>query len=217
MLACAAVLVLLCVLVCLVPRASCASCSCWWLARACVPAVLRVRGCACVCGPLTACLPCVWVLAWVWAVGRSGGLLWLLVVGCVWRMSSGPVVVGGVARARLCRVCVGGWFWWLWWCPGWGAGVGVHGGGGGAVGGRRDRYPACQVRVWSWSWGGGRCCRGGVSWARLDGGDTPEGVGGVSGTEGIGGVCPTGGRRRMLAVRGDGGRQLSRGRESFWA
>ena len=109
----------------------------------------RRCGCACVCGPLTACLPCVRVLAWVWAVGRSGGLLWLLVVGCVWRMSSGPVVVGGVARACLCRVCVGGWFWWLWWCPGWGAGVGVHGGGG-AVGGRRDRYPACQV-------GGGGC------------------------------------------------------------
>ena len=27
---------------------------------------------------------------------------------------------------------------------------------------------------------------GGVSWARLDGGDTPEGVGGVSLAEGIG-------------------------------
>ena len=46
------------------------------------------------------------VLAWVWAVGRSGGLLWLLVVGCVWRMSSGPVVVGGVPRVVVPAGCV---------------------------------------------------------------------------------------------------------------
>lgn len=64
------------------------------------------RGCACVCGPLTACLLWVCVLAWVWAVGRSCGLLWLLVVGCGRRMSSGPVVVGGVARVLVAVGCV---------------------------------------------------------------------------------------------------------------
>lgn len=121
--------------------------------------------------------------AWVWAVGRSGGLLWLLVVGCVWRIPSGSVVAGGVARACPCRVRVGGPSWWLWWCPGQGAGVGAHGGGGGAVGGRRDRYPACQVWVW-WA-----LLPGGASWACLDGVDTPEGVGGVSPAEGIGEVA----------------------------
>ena len=62
----------------------CSWCSCsWWC------------GCACACGPLTACLPCVRVLAWVWAVGRSDWLLWLLVVGCVGRVSSGLVGVRG--------------------------------------------------------------------------------------------------------------------------
>lgn len=108
----------------------CGSCSCrrllwsrswlWWLQLVVVMAGAVMvggdarggrRGCACVCGPLTACLLWVWVLAWVWAVGRSGGLLWLLVVGCVWRMSSGPVVVGVWPVS-----------WWLpgvrwgWWC-----------------------------------------------------------------------------------------------------
>ena len=73
------------------------------------------RGCACVCGPLTACLLWVCVLAWVWAVGRSGGFLWLLVVGCVRRMSSGPVV-GGV---RPVSWWLSGVRWWLAWC-GWG-------------------------------------------------------------------------------------------------
>lgn len=46
------------------------------------------------------------MLAWVWAVGRSGGLLRLLAVGCVRRMSSGPVVVGGVARVVVPAGCV---------------------------------------------------------------------------------------------------------------
>lgn len=138
MLACAAVLVLLCVLVCLVPRASCASCSCWWLARACVPAVLRVRGCACVCGLLVACLLWVCVLVWVRVEGRSSGLSWLLVVGCVRRMSSVPVVAGGVVRVLVaggCAVAVCGGV------LGGVAGVCPHGGCGGAVGGGRDRSP----------------------------------------------------------------------------
>ena len=86
------------------------------------------------CGPLTACLPCMCVLAWVWAVGRSGGLLRLLVVGCVWRMSSGPVVVGGVARACLCRVC-----WWV-------VLVAVV-----------VSWLGCRGRCAWWGW----CCRGG--------------------------------------------------------
>lgn len=76
-------------------------CDGWWWSRRC--------GCACVCGPLTACLLWVWVLAWVWAVGRSGGLLRLLMVGCVWRMSSGPVAAVGVAHG----LSLPGACWWV--------------------------------------------------------------------------------------------------------
>ena len=105
----------------------------WWLVLVVMVLVAGWRcswcswsrwcGCACACGPLAACLPWVCVgWAWVWAVGRSGELSWLLVVGCVWRMSSGLVVVGGVAHACPCRVRVDGPSWWLWWCPAWGAG-----------------------------------------------------------------------------------------------
>ena len=49
------------------------------------------------------------VLAWVWAVGRSGGLLRLLMVGCVWRMSSGPVAAVGVAHG----LSLPGACWWV--------------------------------------------------------------------------------------------------------
>lgn len=94
----------------------------------------------------------VWLCVRVWAAGGLSAvhvcaglgvgcraLRWAPVapgVGCVWRMSSGPVVVGGVARACLCRVC-----WWV-------VLVAVV-----------VSWLGCRGRCAWWGW----CCRGGAA------------------------------------------------------